>query len=131
MKGVVPIALSLLLLVAITTDGRGANGAYATVSITAVSGNAGHAFVYAQVSESAVAYPAPTGTGHQSPFFSEWVAQPVATSSCPWIWAVYVFDRATNTQINALPPTAPHPNPGTTTPTRARPTRTPPDHPPQ
>jgi len=131
MKGVVPIALSLLLLVAITTDGRGANGASATVSITAVSGNAGHAFVYAQVSESAVAYPAPTGTGHQSPFFSEWVAQPVATSSCPWIWAVYVFDRATNTQINALPPSAPQPNFGTTSFICASPTTTPVDQPPQ
>ena len=131
MKTAVPIGLSLLLLAIITTDGRGANGPSATVSITTVSGYAGHAFVYAQVSESTVAYPAPTGTGHQSPFFSEWVAQPVATSSCPWIWAVYVFDRATNIQINALPPSAPQPNFGTTTFICASPTTTPVDQPPQ
>lgn len=131
MKTVVPIGLSLLLLATITTDGRGANGTSATVSITAVSGYAGHAFVYAQVSDSSFAYPAPTGTGHQSPFFSEWVAQPVATSSCPWIWAVYVFDRVTNIQINALAPSAPQPNFGTTTFICASPTTTPVDQPPQ
>jgi hypothetical protein len=131
MKTVVPIGLSLLLLTTITTDGRGANGTAATVSITAVSGYAGHAFVYAQVSDSTFAYPAPTGTAHQSPFFSEWIAQPVATSSCPWIWAVYVFDRATNIQINALPPSAPQPNFGTTTFICASPTTTPVGQPPQ
>jgi hypothetical protein len=70
------------------------------------------------------------GTGHGSPYFSEWVPQPVATSLCPWIWAVYVFDRATNVQINAPPPTAPQPNFGTTTIICASPTTTPVDQPP-
>jgi hypothetical protein len=131
MKTFLPLGVSLLLLVTSTTGGHGLNGTAATVSITAVSGYAGHAFVYAQVSESSATYPAPTGTGHQSPFFSEWIAQPVATSTCPWLWAVYVFDRATNVQINALPPTAPQPNFGTTTTVCASPSTTPVDQPPQ
>ena len=130
MKTAVPAGLSLLLLATGTTDGHGVNGPSATVSITSVSGYDGHAFVYAQVSDSAVAYPAPTGTGHGSPYFSEWVPQPVATSLCPWIWAVYVFNRTTNVQINAPPPTAPQPNFGTTTTVCANPTTTPVDQPP-
>jgi hypothetical protein len=130
MKTAIPAGLSLLLLVTGTTDSHGLNGNSATVSITTVSGYAGHAFVYAQVSQSTVTYPAPSGSGHQSPFFSEWVPQPVATSSCPWMWAVYVFDRVTNVQINAPPPTAPQPNFGTTTTVCASPTTTPVDQPP-
>jgi len=130
LKTAVPTGLSVLLLAIGTTDGHGLNGTSATVSITTVSGYAGHAFVYAQVSQSTVAYPAPTGTGHQSPYFSEWIRQPLATTSCQWIWAVYVFDRATNVQINAPPPTAPQPNFGTTTTVCASPTTTPVDQPP-
>ena len=125
LKTVVPTGLSVLLLAIGTADGRGLNGASATVAITTESGYAGHAFVYAQVSQSTVIYPAPTGTGHQSPYFSEWVPQPLATTSCRWIWAVYVFDRATNVQINAPRPTAPQPNFGTTTTVCASPTTTP------
>jgi hypothetical protein len=131
MKPFLSIGLSLLLLAIAATDGHGLNGTSTTVSITAVSGYAGHAFVYAQVSDSTFAYPAPTGTGHQSPFFSEWVAQPVASGSCPWIWAVYVFDRATNVQINMPPPNAPPPNFGTTTMLCADPSTSPVDQPPQ
>src|SRR5260370_34186870 len=131
LKTVAPVGLSLLLLATGVTDGHGLNGPSATVSITSVSGYAGHAFVYAQVSESTITYPAPSGTGHQSPFYSEWVAQPVATTSCPWIWEVYVFDRATNVQINALPPTAAQPNFGTPTIVCASPSTTPVDQPPQ
>ncbi len=131
LKTIVPIGLSLLLLVTAATDGHGLNGPSATVSITSVSGYAGHAFVYAQVSDSTSTYPAPTGTSHQSPFFSEWVPQPVATASCPWIWAVYVFDRATNVQINALPPSAPQPNFSTTTIICAGASTSPVDQPPQ
>ena len=130
LKTAVPTGLSVLLLAIGTTDGHGLNDTSATVSITTVSGYAGHAFVYAQVSQSTVAYPAPTGTGHQSPYFSEWIRQPLATTSCQWIWAVYVFDRATNVQINAPPPTAPQPNFGTTTTVCASPTTTPVDQPP-
>jgi hypothetical protein len=130
-KAVLALGLSLLVLATARTDGHGLGGISTTVSIAAVSGYAGHAFVYAQVSNSIFAYPAPTGTGHQSPYFSEWIAQPVATSSCPWIWLVYVFDRATNVQINAPPPNAPSPNFGTTTMICASPTSSPVDQPPQ
>jgi len=130
LKTAVPTGLSVLLLAIGTTDGHGLNGTSATVSITTVSGYAGHAFVYAQVSQSTVTYPAPTGTGHQSPYFSEWVRQPLSTTSCQWIWAVYVFNRATNVQINAPSPTAPQPNFGTTSTVCASPTTTPVDQPP-
>jgi hypothetical protein len=128
---VVAVALSLPLLATAATEGHSQNGTSTTVSITSVSGYAGHAFVYAQVSDSTFAFPAPTGTGHQSPYFSEWVAQPVASSSCPWIWAVYVFDRATNLQINIPPLSWPSPNFGTTTIVCAGSSVSPVDQPPQ
>jgi hypothetical protein len=100
-KAVAALGLGVALVATGATDGQSAGGSVTTVSITSVSGYAGHAFVYAQVSNSTFAFPAPTGTGHQSPFFSEWVAQPIASPTCPWIWAVYVFDRATNRQADA------------------------------
>jgi PKD repeat protein len=130
-KVALSIGIGLALATSTATDSQGANGAVTTISITSVSGYAGHAFVYAQVSDSTFAFPAPTGTGHQSPFFSEWVAQPIASPSCPWIWAVYVFDRTTKRQINTPPPNAPPPNFGTTTVLCASPTATPVAQPPQ
>ena len=130
-KAAVSLGLALALAASGATDSQSLNGTVTTVSITSVSGYAGHAFVYAQVSDSTFAFPAPTGTGHQSPFFSEWVALPIASPTCPWIWAVYVFDRATNRQINAPPPNAPPPNFGTTTVLCASPTATPVAQPPQ
>jgi hypothetical protein len=130
-KAAVSLGLGLVLTASGVTDTQGVNGTVTTVSITSVSGYAGHAFVYAQVSDSTFAFPAPTGTGHQSPFFSEWVAQPIGSPTCPWIWAVYVFDRATNRQINTPPPNAPPPNFGTTTVLCASPTATPVAQPPQ
>src|SRR2546425_409096 len=123
------LCLNLWLLSAAATDGHGSTGGSTTVSITAVSGYAGHAFVYAQVSNSTFAYPAPAGSGHQSPFFSEWVPEPIASPSCPWIWAVYVFERATGVQINAPSSNTPSPNFGTTTTMCASPTRSPVDQP--
>ena len=127
----VSLGLGFALAASGAADSEGVNGTVTTVSITSVSGYAGHAFVYAQVSDSTFAFPAPTGSGHQSPFFSEWVAQPIASPTCPWIWAVYVFDRATNRQINTPPPNAPPPNFGTTTVLCASPTATPVAQPPQ
>jgi len=130
-KAAVSLGLGLALAASGATDSEGVGGTVTTVSITSVSGYAGHAFVYAQVSDSTFAFPAPTGTGHQSPFYSEWVAQPIASPSCPWIWAVYVFNRATNQQINSPPPNTPPPNFGTTTVLCASPTATPVAQPPE
>jgi hypothetical protein len=130
-KAAVSLALGLALAASGATDSNGGSRTVTSVSITSVSGYAGHAFVYAQVSDSTFAFPAPTGLGHQSPFYSEWVAQPIASPSCPWIWAVYVFDRATNRQINTPPPNSPPPNFGTTTVICASPTATPVGQPPQ
>jgi hypothetical protein len=130
-KAVGSLGLGLALAASGATDSQGGGGGVTTVSITSVSGYAGHAFVYAQVSDSTFAFPAPTGSGHQSPFYSEWVAQPIASPSCPWIWAVYVFDRATNRQINSPPPNTPPPNFGTTTVLCASPTATPVAQPPE
>lgn len=130
-RSVVAGMLALGLFTTGTTTAHGLTQPSAIVSITEVSGYAGHAFVYAQVTTPVTRYPAPTGSGHQSPFFSEWIAQPISAPSCPWVWAVYVFDRATKTQLNSLPPTAPAPNFGTSTLVCASPTRTPVDQPPQ
>jgi hypothetical protein len=128
---VIALALSVPLLTTSATQGHSQNGSTTTVSITSVSGYAGHAFVYAQVSDSTFAFPAPTGTGHQSPYVSEWIAQPFPSSSCPWIWAVYVFNRATMVQINVPPASWPLPNFGTTTIVCAGPTVSPVDQPAQ
>src|SRR5689334_15265684 len=124
------VGLSLALLVSNPTGGQTVGQSSPVVTITSVSGYAGHAFVYAQVSDASNVYPAPTGTGHQSPFVAEWVPEPIASASGPWVWAVYVFDRVTMTQINAPPPTAPAPNFGTTTVVCASPSSTPVNQPP-
>src|SRR5213080_2070274 len=123
------LCVNLCWLGVAATDGRGNTGTSTTVSITAVSGYAGHAFVYAQVSNSTLTYPAPTGAGHQSPFFSEWVPEPIASLSCPWIWAVYVFERTTGVQINPPSPSTPLPNFGTATTICASPSSSPVDQP--
>lgn len=129
-KALLAAGVSLALLVSTTTSGQGVGQSSPVVTITSVSGYAGHAFVYAQVSDSSNVYPAPTGSGHQSPFVAEWVPEPIASAACPWVWAVYVFDRVTMTQINAPPPTAPAPNFGTTTMVCASPSSTPVSQPP-
>jgi hypothetical protein len=67
---------------------------------------------------------------HQSPYYAEWVRVPIGSPSCPWVWAVYVYNRATNNQVNLPPPNAPAPDFGTTTVVCASPTRTPVDQPP-
>lgn len=122
--------LGLSFLAASSASGQTAAGPSVSVSITAVSGEAGHAFVYAQVSDFLATFPAPTGTTHLSPYYSEWIEEPFATPSCPWIWAVYVFNRWTNEQVNTPPPGAPLPTFGTTTRVCASPTSTPVDQPP-
>jgi len=129
-KALLTTGISLALLVSTAASGLTFDTTSAVVTIISVSGYAGHAFVYAQVSDSSLTYPAPTGTGHQSPFVAEWVREPIASTSCPWVWAVYVFDRATMAQINAPPPSAPSPNFGTTTIVCASPSGTPVAQPP-
>ena len=124
------LALVLGLMLVTSLSGRTAPSASAaTVQLTSVSGFAGHAFVYASVRAGAASYPAPTGTSHRSPYYAEWVRQSTGTSNCPWVWAVYVFDRASNSQVNLPPPNAPVPNFGTTTVICADPTITPVEEP--
>jgi hypothetical protein len=124
------VILGLALLAPFSVAGEGATGRTTTVSITSVSGYAGHAFVFAEVSDSGISYPAPTGTSHHSPFFSEWVPEPFPSPGCPWIWAVYVFDRISSKQVNLPSGTPPSPNFGTTTTLCADPTRSPVEQPP-
>ena len=124
-------ALAIVLLLLTNTGGRSAASSMPAVTIQAVSGYAGHAFVYARVSDSTSTYPAPTGTDHQSPYYAEWVAQSLRAPSCPWIWAVYVYSRATDVQVNVPPPNAPSPNFGTTTIICASPSSTPVEQPPE
>src|SRR5919109_2014772 len=84
------------------------------VSLTAVSGYSGHAFVYAQVKDQGSTSPAPIG-GEQTTFYSVWKAYTVYAPQCPWLWAVSVYDRATGRQVNVPPPGTPAPNFQTTT----------------
>ncbi|MDQ6709523.1 MAG: hypothetical protein M3Z11_03095 [Candidatus Dormibacteraeota bacterium] len=126
--GALGIAAALVTVSA--ADGHSLDGPPLSVTLVSNSGYAGHAFVYAQVKDSATAYPAPTGTSHLSPYYANWVRQPFGGPNCPWMWTVYVFDRATNRQVNAPPPGSPVFNFGTTTSICASPGVTPVEEPP-
>ena len=124
------IGLTTILLALSAANGHSSGNAGPTVDIVATSGYAGHAFVYAQVTDSASSYPAPSGLAHQSPYYANWARQPFGGATCPWIWVVYVFNRSSNQQVNALPASAPQPNFGTSTWFCASPTTTPVEEPP-
>jgi len=124
------VALTAILLALSAANGHSSANLGPAVTIVATPGYAGHAFVYAQVNDSSSSFPAPSGLGHQSPYYATWTRQPLGMNTCPWIWVVYVFDRATNQQVNALPPSAPQPNFGTTTWFCASPSATPVEEPP-
>jgi PKD repeat protein len=129
-KTVLALSLIVVLLALSSTTGQSVTGITPTVTITSVSGYAGHAFVYAEVNTAGIPFPAPTGTTHQSPFYAEWLRQPSPRASCPWIWAVYVFDRATGNQVNLPSANSSTWNFGTSTTLCASPTGTPVDVPP-
>lgn len=77
------------------------------VSLTALSGYQGHAFVYAQVTDKLGTYPAAPLPA--SPYIADWKAIPIYVPGCPYLWAVYVYDRSTGQQMNPEPPnTWPH-----------------------
>lgn len=114
-KNAVAVVLSLAFVLLSSTSGQTGSPPPVTVVVDAVSGYAGHAFVFADVKGPTGTLPAPTGTWHQSPYYAEWVRVGVASQNCPWIWAAYVYSHATNQQINPTPPNAPTPNFGTTT----------------
>lgn len=124
------IGLTAILLALSAANGHSSGNAGPAVDIVAAPGYAGHAFVYARVTDSATSYPAPSGLGHQSPYYATWSRESLGGAGCPWIWAVYVFNRASNQQVNALPASAPQPNFGTSTVVCASPTATPVDEPP-
>jgi hypothetical protein len=127
LKSLLALSASLALLALSSTNGQSASGSPATVIITSVSGYAGHAFVLAEVTTGNLVAPAPTGTTHQSPYFAEWVRVAIGSSNCPWIWAVYVFNRSTNLQVNPTSPGTGTPDFGTTTLVCASPGSTPVD----
>ncbi len=112
---VIALAIGLHLAPGLTRQAAALDGGPLKVSLTSISGDAGHAFVYAQVTDSTAAWSAPNGIAFASPFYSIWRVFPVGATNCPWIWAVYVFDKATNRQLNASPPGAPGLNFHTTT----------------
>jgi hypothetical protein len=126
LKSLLALCASCALLALSSTNGQSANGGPATVIITSVSGYAGHAFVLAEVTTGNLVAPAPTGTTHQSPYYAEWVRVAIGSPNCPWIWAVYVFNRSTNVQVNPTSPGA-IPDFGTTTLVCASPGSTPVD----
>lgn len=126
-KNVLALALSVAFVLVSSTSGQTASSPPVTVVVDAVSGYAGHAFVFADVKAGSGTVPAPTGSWHQSPYYADWIRVPIGGPSCPWIWAAYVYSRATNQQINPTPPNAPTPNFGTTTLVCASPNRSPVD----
>ena len=127
LKSLLAICLTIGLLALSSTSGHSATGPSASVVITSISGYDGHAFVFAQVTTPNSVSPAPTGTTHQSPYYAEWARVAIGSTTCPWVWAVYVFNRTTNLQVNPTPPNAPSPDFGTTTLVCASPGSTPVD----
>lgn len=127
LKNALAFALTALFVLLSSTSGQTAGSPPVTVVVDAVSGYGGHAFVFADVKAASGTVPAPTGTWHQSPYYADWVRVPIGSPSCPWIWAAYVYNRASKQQINPTPPNAPTPNFGTTTVVCASPNRTPVD----
>ena len=110
----VVIAAAIVATGLVAGPAHAGSGEFAVVSITSVSGLDGHAFVYAQVTDASGNVPAPVGSSYQAPYYSQWRAFPTLSPNCPWVWAVYVYDRATDIQLNAMPPGSPGPNLGTT-----------------
>ena len=130
LKSLLVICLTIGLLALSSTNGQTSSGPSARVVVTSISGYDGHAFVFAQVTTPNSVSPAPTGTTHQSPYYAEWARVAIGSATCPWVWAVYVFNRTTNVQVNPTPPNAPSPDFGTTTLICASPGSTPVDEPP-
>jgi hypothetical protein len=104
------LGLSLFLAATFGVDAAALDGQYATVTVAAVSGYSGHAFVYAQVVDAYTTLPAPNGTLYNSPYYSRWVSFPANTPGCSYVWAVYVYDKRTGAQINPIPPGTPGTN---------------------
>ncbi len=107
MKRAASLALTLSFLAVIWAPVRAYDGQYVSVSTQSVSGTEGHAFVYAQVTDSSNTFPAPSGKQYLSPYYSIWT--PLyqywlpAGDPCQWLWLIYVYDRATNKLINGDP----------------------------
>ncbi len=100
MKHLLGLLITTLTLVTTPLGAEALEGERATVSLTSVSGRSGHSFVYAQVTDSISTSPAPNGLFYDSPYYSLWYPHPTGVWACPYIWVIYVYDRATNTQIN-------------------------------
>jgi hypothetical protein len=101
------MAVCFILAVASGIDAVALDGQFATVTLAAISGYSGHAFVFAQVVDSYAVLPAPDGRTFDSPYYSQWVSFPANAPGCPFIWAVYVYDKRTGIQINPVPPGTP------------------------
>lgn len=72
------------------------------VSIQTISGDSGHAFVYAQVTDAKGTSIAPMGK-QPTPYYAVWKVVP-SDDSCRWLWLIPVYERATGRQINPARP---------------------------
>ncbi len=99
--------IGTVLMLATAWNAEAIDGYGVAVHTQTISGTDGHAFVYADVTDSRATYPAPAGSHYQSPYYSIWT--PLyqywlpAGDPCQWLWLIYVYDRATNKLINGDP----------------------------
>lgn len=92
------VALVVAILCLAPTIGASAASAE-RVAIKAISGDSGHAFVYAEVTDSRGTSTAPVGT-YDTPYYSSWQGIDTGDPTCPLLWIIPVYERATGRQIN-------------------------------
>ncbi len=73
------------------------------ITIMQINGHSGHAFVYAQVTDSRSTTTAPMGN-HATPYYTVWIAIDTHDPTCPLKWIIPIYERATGRQINPARP---------------------------
>lgn len=96
-----PYTFALLAVILFATEAH-ADSRPPTVQIREISGDAGHAFVYAQVTDTKGTTVAPIGS-KPTPYYAVWKGIQ-GDASCPWLWLIPIYERATGRQINPAPP---------------------------
>jgi hypothetical protein len=79
-------------------------GAYGyTTAMRIVNGDSGHAFAYFQVTGAIGTSTAAVGS-FDTPYYSVWHLIELQDPTCPWLWLIPIYERASGLQINPSRP---------------------------